>query len=280
MLEKKEEIRLVATDLDGTFLKDDRTVSQKCLEALELLGRKNITRVVATGRNMLKVRDVLDEQVPFDFIVYSSGAGIYDWKNRKNIFTQNINSETSKKLLSFFVQKKLNFHAFFPSPENHKHWYWRGENGCEEFERYFNYNKKYGFELKEDEIPDTELSQLLIFIPENKGKFEHLKKEIEKFRSDIRVIRTSSPITRGYIWIEIFHKSVSKGNGVKHICDLKGIDRKQTLGIGNDYNDLDLLEFTNHSFVTENAPEEIKVMFQTVPSNEKDGFVFAVQPII
>ena len=65
-----------------------------------------------------------------------------------------------------------------------------------------------------------------------------------------------------------------------HICNLKGIDRNQTVGIGNDYNDLDLLEFTHHSFVTENAPEEIKHRFQIVPSNEKDGFVVAIQPII
>ena len=52
-------IKLVATDLDGTFLKDDRTVSAGNIEALRKLGEKNIIRVAATGRDLKKVKEVL-----------------------------------------------------------------------------------------------------------------------------------------------------------------------------------------------------------------------------
>lgn len=45
-------IKLVATDLDGTFLKNDRSISEPNLLALKQLGDRNITRVVATGRNL------------------------------------------------------------------------------------------------------------------------------------------------------------------------------------------------------------------------------------
>ena len=125
--------RLVVTDLDGTFLKNDRTISNKNLQALKLLGEKKIVRAVATGRNLKKVNEVLNNHVPFDYIVYSSGAGLYNWKEKTNIYNQNISIETSAKLLQFFIERKLNFHAFHPSPENHLHWYFRGENFCEEF---------------------------------------------------------------------------------------------------------------------------------------------------
>jgi len=279
-MREMKNIKLVATDLDGTFLKNDRTVSQNNLNALERLGERNITRVVATGRNMKKVNEVLGHHIPFDFIVYSSGAGVYNWREKKYIFNQNISKKSSQILLEYFIYRKLNFHAFFPAPENHKHWYFRGEKKCEEFERYFEYNQAFADELDPKKLPDTELCQFLLIIPENGDNFEELKTEIEALCNDIRVIRATSPITGSYIWIEVFHRSVSKGNGVKQICRLLNIDEKYTVGIGNDYNDLDLLAFTQFSFLTENAPLEIKDYYPNTTSNDNDAFALVIQPIL
>lgn len=273
-------VKLVATDLDGTFLKNDQSISSKNLEALRLLGEKNIICVVATGRNLKKVKEVIHAETPFDYIVYSSGAGVFNWNEQKEMFHRNITQSSSEKLLAFFTQRNISFHAFFPAPENHKHWYFRGDNSCEEFERYFTFNKAFSSELNKNDLPETELCQFLVIIKENKFHFEKLKSEIESICDQIRVIRTTSPITDGYIWIEIFHQSVSKGNGVKHICELLDISQEQTFGIGNDFNDLDLLGFTEHSFLTENAPFEIKAKFPLAPSNENDAFAIAIQPIL
>jgi Cof subfamily protein (haloacid dehalogenase superfamily) len=272
--------RLVVTDLDGTFLKNDRSISNKNLEALKLLGEKKIIRAVATGRNLKKVTEVLNNHVPFDYIVYSSGAGLYNWKEKTNIYNQNISIETSTKLLQFFIERKLNFHAFHPSPENHLHWYYRGENFCEEFERYFDFNQNFASELNLKQLPKTELCQFLVIIKEDDKLFAEMKNLIESISPEIRVIRSSSPITKGYIWIEVFHRSVSKGNGVKQICELLNIGQNETLGLGNDYNDLDLLEFTNYSFLTENAPLEIKHLFPNIVSNENDAFAVLIQPLV
>jgi Cof subfamily protein (haloacid dehalogenase superfamily) len=273
-------IRLVATDLDGTFLKSDHTISPNNLKALHQLGKNNIIRVAATGRNLRKVKEVLTEDTPFDFIVYSSGAGIYDWKNQQQVYFQNIGKQSVRKLIHAFIGRNLNFHAFFPAPENHLHWYHRGGEPCEEFERYFTFNNAFATELIPHSFPETELCQFLVIIPEVENQFQQLKSEIEAICPEIRVIRSSSPITKGYIWIEIFHRSVSKGNGVKHICSLLNINRNETLGLGNDYNDFDLLEFTGHSFLTENAPVEIKHLYPNVSSNENDAFANAIQPIV
>jgi len=275
-----DDIKLIATDLDGTFLKNDRTISKKNLEALHILGNKRIVRTVATGRNLKKVHDVLNEHVPFDYIVFSSGAGVFDWKRKKHIFNQNISKHSSQKLLQYFIERKLNFHAFYPVPENHNHWYFRGEKSCAEFERYFQFNKASAIELNQNKLPKTELCQFLIIIPEDGEQFEKLKMEIESISSEIRVIRSSSPITEGYIWMEVFHKSVSKGNGVKFVCDLLNINRSETIGIGNDYNDFDLLDFTAHSFITENAPSEISKRYKSAPSNENDAFAIVTQPLL
>ena len=274
-----KEVKLVATDLDGTFLKNDRSISKANLEALHKLGKRGIIRVAATGRNLQKVREVLSPEIPFDFVVFSSGAGVFNWKSQQHISSQNLAAESAQKLLRHFIRKGESFHAFYPVPDNHQHYYFRGTEPNEEFERYFSFNEYYAEELDPDNLPQTELCQFLVIIREDDHHFQQLKTEIEALCPEIRVIRTSSPITEGYIWIEVFHHSVSKGMGVLEVCRVSNIDPGLTMGGGNDYNDFDLLEFTRHSFLTDNAPPKIKHRFPIVPSNEEDAFARAVEPL-
>jgi Cof subfamily protein (haloacid dehalogenase superfamily) len=277
---KKEHIKLVATDLDGTFLKDNRTVSERNLEALHRLGEKNIVRVVATGRNLRKVEEVLSPDVPFDYIVFSSGAGVYNWKEKKHLFNRNISPDSSHRLSTHFKQKDYNFYAFAPAPGNHRLWYHRGQNECEEFNRYFSFHDSYSEPLTGNGKLENGTCQFMLIIQENEQDFAQLKEEIESQCEQIRVIRSSSPVTKGYIWVEVFHHEVSKGQGVNQVCNLLGIDPSETAGIGNDYNDLDLLGFTKYSFLTSNAPTPLKRFFTLVPSNEEDAFAHTVQPLL
>lgn len=273
-------IKLVATDLDGTFLKNDRSISQRNFEALKMLGEKGIIRVAATGRNLRKVCEVIPADVPFDYIVYSSGAGIYDWQSGKHIFQQNIEAVPASVLSEYFKGKNYNFSVFAPAPENHRLWYHLGGEACEEFNRFFSFHHGWSQVLPIDEAFSEGLCQFLLIIPEDEQKYIELKQEIESMSNKIRVIRSSSPVTKGYIWVEIFHREVSKGKGVKHLCDLLSILPEDTAGVGNDYNDLDLLDFTAFSFVADNAPDMVRAAYNIVPSNEEDAFYYAIQPIL
>ena len=275
-----ENIQLIATDLDGTFLRNNKSISKQNELILKELGRKNILRIAATGRNLKKVKEVIPPEIEFDYIVFSSGAGIFDWKNQVHIHQQNIPKKPVEDVIRFLKTRKLNFNVFFPAPENHRHWFYRGNDNCPEFERHFLFNQTHAVDIEILHELEIEACQFLIIMPEDVSFFTKLKNELEELSGELRVIRTSSPITPGYIWMEVFHHSVSKGNGVKIICDAHNIDYKNTVGVGNDYNDIDLLNFTQYSFITQNAPEEIRKKYTVVPANENDGFFAALQPIV
>jgi Cof subfamily protein (haloacid dehalogenase superfamily) len=276
-MDNNKKLKLVATDLDGTFLKNDKSISDKNIEMLNLLGEKEIFRVVATGRNLLKTMDVISEDVPFDYIVFSSGAGVYDWKQKKLLYQQNMSKRNVQQIAEFLFELDLNFHVFKPVPENYKCWYHRGSIPCAEFENYFQYYLSHSELLTRDQRLDSEACQFLVVFPNDPMRFLDLKSEIERQFPDVKVVRTSSPLETGYIWMEIFHQSVSKGNGVKFLCDSLQIEHEYTLGIGNDFNDLDLLEFTNYSYLVENGPQEMKGLFLSAASNEESAFAQAVQ---
>ncbi len=275
-MESEKKLKLVATDLDGTFLKNDKSISKENLDTLKSLGEKGILRVVATGRNLQKTQEVIANHVPFDYIVFSSGAGVYDWKNEKLLFYQNLNKLVVQQLSDYLVARDLNFHLFKPVPENFKCWYFRGSVPCSEFERYFDYHQSYSEELLANQNLDSEACQFLVVFPNDPDRFHSLKEDIQENFPEVKVVRTSSPLETDYIWMEIFHHSVSKGNGVRFLCDWLNIGHEYTLGIGNDFNDMDLLEFTNFSYIVENGPDELKELFLPARSNEDSAFARAV----
>jgi len=277
MQNNKNVIKLVATDLDGTFLRNDKSISSKNLDALHLLGRKGIQRVIATGRNLHKTIEVISPEVPFDYIVFSSGAGVYDRKNEKLIYHRNMDQEVVQQLANFLVERDLNFHLFRPVPENHKCWYHRGSIPCIEFENYFQYHHSLSELFSTTESIESDACQFLVVFKNDLEHFLAFKNEVETYFQNVKVVRTSSPLETGYIWMEIFHESVSKGNGVKFVCDTLNIEPEYTLGIGNDFNDLDLLEFTNFSYIVENGPDELKERFLLAKSNEESAFAHTIE---
>jgi len=170
-------IKLVATDLDGTFLKNDKTISAENLRMLDLLGERDVIRVAATGRNFRKVKEVLPDLLPFDYIAFSSGAGIYDWKNKQLVYRQNLASETVNGIIQFFIHQNMNFHLFRAVPDNFRCWYYRGRETCEEFERYYTFHEPYTEKLPGEQKIDDDACQFLVIFPNGKGDFLKTKME-------------------------------------------------------------------------------------------------------
>ena len=63
---------------------------------------------------------------------------------------------------------------------------------------------------------------------------------------------------------------------VRSVIEKEQINPACTMGIGNDYNDLELLEFTRFSYLVENSPEEWKRRFSVTKSNEENAFSVSV----
>ncbi|HNS10056.1 MAG TPA: HAD hydrolase family protein, partial [Candidatus Ozemobacteraceae bacterium] len=79
------------------------------------------------------------------------------------------------------------------------------------------------------------------------------------------------------VWIEVFHPHASKGLAARWLCDELGIEQRHTMSIGNDYNDLAMLEWTNQGFVVANGPEDLRQRFLSAPANDEHGFAVAAE---
>jgi hydroxymethylpyrimidine pyrophosphatase-like HAD family hydrolase len=109
-------------------------------------------------------------------------------------------------------------------------------------------------------------------------QFNYLYHLLEQLQ--IKIVRATSPLDHQTIWMEFFHAEVSKGNAAHFLCQKLGVNPINTLGIGNDFNDIDLLNFTHHSYVVDNAPLELKQKYQTTASVNQNGFSQVVRKFL
>ncbi|MDH3884576.1 MAG: HAD family hydrolase [Desulfobacterales bacterium] len=266
---------LFVCDFDGTLLRSDRSFSNADLEALRQLDEFGIVRVIATGRSIYSLNTVSISELPMDFIIFSSGAGVTQHPGGHIIRNVSLEADEVSRAIAILQAGDLDFMVHRPIPDNHVFGYFESSFANADFKRRVDLYSQFAFPL--DDVSDGfgTATQLLAILPPagSLQVLETLRKQLPGFN----IIQTTSPLDGQSIWIEIFPATVSKGLTVAWLTSEFDIDPGRTLSIGNDYNDLDLLEWTASSFVVENAPDDLKERFPVVASNNESGVAEAIQ---
>jgi Cof subfamily protein (haloacid dehalogenase superfamily) len=265
-------VKMVVTDLDGTLLNSDQEVSPTDYQTLKSLGDQSIIRVIATGRSPFSFQRVIPLDFPIDYLVFSSGAGIMNYHTQEIIYSQNLPELIVHEIANKLRNLDVTFKVLDSVPENHRYVYYQNGELHPDFVRRMENYRGYEKPISFDPPNFGEACQFLIILPPEPAKFEELKALFK----GVKVIRATSPMDHQSIWMEIYHSDVSKGNAVELLCKLNHIRKDEVLGIGNDYNDTDLLSYVGHPFVVSNAPVELKEKYQMVSSHNESGFTEAV----
>jgi len=266
------DLKMVVTDLDGTLLNPQHQISEKDFHSLKLLGEYKICRVVATGRSLYSVNKVLLPDFPIDYLIFSSGAGIINWGSKKILYDQSLKPDEVGTIANLLIRMNIDFMIHEPIPDNHNFVYYQTGSENPDFMRRIRIYEKFAQPLSVDPRKFGNACQLLAIVQKDVSIYEHIKNKLSQFK----VIRTTSPLDGNSIWIEIFPINVSKASAAAWLCEQLGCNPDFVLGIGNDYNDMDLLNWTEQSFVVANAPHDLKEKFEITDSNINSGFTKAL----
>jgi hypothetical protein len=268
-------VGLFIMDFDGTLLRSDRTVASKDLDALRQLGEKGIIRAIATGRSLFSFNNVTIPDLPVDFVIFSMGAGVLQYNGRQIVRKASLEPLEVVRATEVLKTHRLDFMVHRTIPDNHMFAYYRSSHKNDDFDRRLGLYSQHAEILIETSNGFGPAAQLLAVVPSRNGTAV-----LETIRNDLigfNVIQTTSPLDGESTWIEIFPTSVSKSQTTAWLADKLLIEKQQTVSVGNDYNDLDLLEWTDSSYVVDNAPAELKTRFTTVPSNNNGGVAEVAQ---
>ena len=258
---------MLVVDYDGTLAASDYKVSESTRKKFIEAGEKNVIRVINTGRSLFSLNTVLDEDFPLDYLVFSTGIGIYDWKDKNLLADYEISEIETFEVYNYLCEQDFDFMVQLPVPDNHYFHHFGDKNRNADFKSRVSNYEAYG--IKPISNCPRAASQFVIICPENKDYFEQIRLRFPY----LKVVKATSPINHKSIWVEILPKGVSKSSGIEFLMKKLSIPLNEIIVVGNDFYDLDMLNFvtSENAYVVSNAPETLKKTFNVIETNDEDA---------
>ncbi len=246
------------TDLDGTILHSGKGFDVNELEFLRK--QENILlRTIVTGRSLYSARKVLDDDFPIDYLIFSSGAGIVKWKTKEIKHSRAFTKPQIKEVYYFLKTLNLDFCIHFPIPDNHKFYYVKNR-GIPDFRRRIKVYSEFAEEHVEKKSYLRNSTQFLVILNHDEDMLLKIRETLPEYS----IIRATSPLDGKSMWIEIFPPEVDKGTASAHLCDILEIDHSRTIALGNDFNDIAMLDWAEKSYVVDSAPDILRKKYNSV----------------
>jgi Cof subfamily protein (haloacid dehalogenase superfamily) len=242
---------VIALDLDGTLLKNDKTVSEETVQALKKHEKLGKQIVIATARPPRLEPIKLPEELQREFMIFYNGAEIYH--NDEKIYSACISVASANKIkhliLQDYNQCKIGFEI-----DNKLYTNFRNDGifGTTQFET-INLNS---FDL----VPPTKILLDMSSI-DNADAFKL------KLPPDCNLVITDNG-KLGQIMVQ----GVNKLSALKYIIDKLDTSIDKVMFFGDDVNDIELIKACGIGVAMGNAAANVKEIADYVTtSNEEDG---------
>ena len=264
--------KLVAIDMDGTLLKEDKTISERTKKAIQSAREKGVTVVLATGRPIEGVSRYLEElnmYTEHDYVLSYNGALIQKTKSKEAVAKVALKGEDLHYLRKLSDELGVNIHAFSEergliTPKNSKY---------TEVEAEINNIEIH--EMNIDNIPNDEVMIKIMMIDEPEILGEAMEKLPKEVYEKYTVVR-SAPF-----FLEFLNKSVNKGVGVELLAKHLGVKQEEVITFGDAGNDLHMIEYAGLGVAMGNAFDEVKEAANYITdTNENDGVAKAIEKFI
>ena len=259
------EIKLILSDLDGTFLNSDGNFNLEYFtRVFNLLQEKNIAFAAVTGKQTERVEELFGDMAEKIWILGDSASRIkYQGEFQFESLISNVNG---KEIIDALLKAQADQTVVACTPSGaHIHHSRELEDGSLVRKSYASMKVVQDFsEITEDFVKITIFDkQLRAF-----ETFEKIKAYHEKYY----VVASEAA------WIDITSKGVHKGTTVQKLQNILNVTKEETMAFGDGYNDFELLEQAKYSYAMENAFEEIKEKASAIaPSNDNDGVLKVIE---
>lgn len=259
--------KLVATDLDGTLLRGDDTVSERTREALLAATAAGAAHIIVTGRAVPWTRHVLDDLGYKGIAVCGQGAQVYD-AGAHRLLT----SVTLDRKLAALALEKLEAEvgplALAASRD--------GVEGEVLFGP--------GYEVQEG-LPAIYLedTSAVWSAPLNKLYIQHPELDEDAL---VRVARATVGNLVGIVMagpgvVEILPLGLSKATGLSLAARRLGVKAAETIAFGDMPNDIPMFGWAAHGVAMANAHAELKAVADEVTtSHEEDGIAVVLERLL
>ena len=271
-------IKMVSMDLDETLLTTDKVITESFESFVKKLKSNNIIPVVATGREYYSAHKFVGNNVDIDLIC-NNGNVIRDNLSGKVHYVNPISDEDLKRVMAFDDNDKV-FTSLHIERDDGIDLVYKKKN-FKKFEGTY-VDAFRGRNLALDDFENLEGNPLSIVFAGSHDDLVALRNRMRDKISD-RFNFHIMKIRREPKWmLEVLQKSGDKFYGVKKYAEIRGIDLKNVAAIGDDSNDVMLIENVGLGIAMKNGVERLRERADVVSDydNNNDGAVKILDKVL
>ncbi|AFU19990.1 Cof-type HAD-IIB family hydrolase [Actinobacillus suis] len=253
----------VFSDIDGTLLNNQHQITPKTAAAIQRIAQQNIPFILVSARPPLAITPYSQQLQANQPIICYSGALILD-RNLTPLYSISINETDLIQLdlqLQSFQHLSINYYANTLWFSNDVDNYWTKQEG-----------EITGLQAVKKAEKLTNVHKILVM-----GEAD----EILRLETLLKSLFPQLSIHRSKAeYLEIMNSKATKSKAIRFMQQKLGITSEHIVAFGDNFNDLDMLQYVGFGVAMANAPDEIKAAASYVTaSNNEDGIALVLNKL-
>ena len=248
----EKELKLIAFDLDGTFLDDRKNIPEENLLALEAAAERGIVVVPATGRIYSALPQPLRELPFIRYYILINGAKVYDAKEDKVLFSAELPNALALALFAHAESIGCLYDCYLRDKGLMSRGLYDALDDLVENKIYLEY-------MKSIRTPVEDLKTLIREDGSHVQKVQYFFKDMEERKRQLETLADRFPGTKVTtsvpMNIEINAADASKGPALRALCKHLGFTADNAAAFGDNTNDLSMIQAAGRSVAMKNSDD-------------------------
>lgn len=278
----KRRIRLLAVDIDGTLLDPKFEIPAANLTALRHAHESGIEIILVTGRRHAFALPIAEKLGFYDklWLISSNGAITRSYTGEtfhRDLLPAATAKRLAKEMLSFRGNLVITFDQETKGALVLEHT--RELTGS--IQRWLQSNMDFiEFVIPIEKALTSDPVQAMFCGGVERMRQAQAALVSSDLKPDVTVLKTEYP-HRDLCIMDVLNRDCSKGHALKRWAEFRGLDPAQVMAIGDNYNDVEMLEFAGVPVVMGNACDELKQNgWHVTLSNGENGVAAAVERFV
>lgn len=269
-------IRLIASDLDGTIIGNNNSISETNMQVINNLQKKNIPLVICTGKTYAISKDIC-KNLHANFGIFGNGSQIINLSTGDEILKKTISFDEINSCFSTIQNYDLHIHAYTEDSIITSNLLYM------DLRNSILFPDKIKIEIVDsvlDYIKDHN-SSILKLVISSPTSLTTVKDSLEK-TTNLTINHISKTgiykdiiIDKEYEYLDISPSNITKGSALQILSDYLNLKKEDILSIGDNTNDIDMFKASNISAALNNASDEVKKFASYVTTSDVQNGGFA-----